>query len=186
MTDTTYGGKIQNALHAVVQMHKDTSKLLQSCDDTIGKGKKPIFRGYATDDLSRSYDAPQWSLAGWMVPGVYRYYYASTKQPGLVEGVTAVFVPYKIQPISEPLFIVGQLDYKIESDGDDAKQKLYVWDLWDGFFDKQALYTVLHPQNVGEDAKDRIKTMKLIAVPLYSIKDIEQVEALMEQVRQAS
>lgn len=41
MTDG-YGKKVNNAVKAVRQMYADTSKLLQACDDAIGKGTKPF------------------------------------------------------------------------------------------------------------------------------------------------
>ena len=194
MIDTKgYGGKIQNAVKAVVQMHEDTSKLLQVCDNTIGKGKDSVFGGYATKDLTYSYQAEMW-----MAYGVYRYYYTpgrpghTLNQPGLVEGVTVVFVPDppKVADQSgfEPLFIIGQIEYGIATERPKLERQ-HAWDLWNGFFqwsDKQELSNVIHPQKLDDDATARIKNMKLIAVPLYgSIKKIEDVKKLMEQVRES-
>ncbi len=183
MTDQRYGIKVQNAINAVQQLHTDTSKLLQQCDDTIGEGKDSVFGSYATKDRTYSYNAKMW-----MAYGVYRYYSTparpgrASSQHGLVDAVTAVFVPDDEQNIPEPLFIVGQIEYQDQGwDG---------WDLWSGFFDwngnKQELNKVIHPKELDKEIMARIKNMKLIAVPLYQIKKIDKVEKLMKRVRASS
>ncbi len=180
MTDG-YGEKINNAVKAVQQMHVDTSKLLQACDDTIGKGKESLYPNRVTHGISNHLKPPS---EVWMARGVYRYYKPrqherTANQPGLVEGVTVVFIPD--EPVDKPLFIVGQLDYKVEH-GDRGRD---TWDLWYGFFDwstTRALNEVTCP---SPDDHNRIKSMKLIAVSLYQIKDINHVQELMTQVQQA-
>ncbi|MDD9819278.1 MAG: hypothetical protein OXR07_00140 [Nitrospira sp.] len=184
MTDG-YGKKVNNAVKAVRQMYADTSKLLQACDNTIGKGAEPVWANRVTHDVSRHIEGPE----RWMAREVYRYYKPGQRKPTanqhvIVEGVAVVFVTS--EPVDEPLFIVGQF----EVEGGNLKWEDR-WALQKGFFDWSdtcVLDEVIHvspPSHDDIDDHNRIKNMKLIAVPLYQIQGITDVQALMDRVRQS-
>lgn len=170
-----YGKKMGNAIRAVAKMHSDTSRLLQDCDGTIGKDKASVFGSYATRDLTYNVRADQW-----MAQGVYRYYDASTERQGLVDGIMVYFFsrgPYDHQ---EPLLIVGRIQYHVES-GAAIKGICQEWDLWYALFDWGAGLEVNKVLTPG--SPDRIEWIRLFAVPLYSVKSMDDVVSLMKQVR---
>jgi hypothetical protein len=116
-----------------------------------------------------------------MPGGLYRLYDASESRPGLVEGITVYFIDDESHS-DEPLLILGQIKYHIEQDTP-VKNVSKEWDLWHAFFscsDNQTLNEVLTP--TSEDT-NRIEWMKVIAVPLYTVQNMECVEKLMERVR---
>ena len=174
MSDS-YGKKVGSALSAIRAMHSDVSRLFQDCDGTIGKGRPSVFTNYVTRDLT-------WSLNGpyWMADGVYRYYDASDRGPGVATGLTAYFLDEKSLS-QEPLLLVGEIGYRFEGKSS-LKGVCKEWDLWDAFFEWStpfSLVTVLTPQ--PRDV-DRISWVKVIGVPLYSITGMSDVENLMAQV----
>lgn len=147
-----------------------------------------------------------WTPRIWMASGRCRYYYkpgSPQPTPGqdwLFEGVTVAFDV----EVGEPLFIVGQLtvaDSCLEMEKKQQaaigqltaaeilkmqrKQEVAKWALYRGFFrwnhPLPSLKKVIRPSSI-EDSE--IKSMKLIAVPLYPIEDI-RVQALMDEVRQS-
>jgi hypothetical protein len=60
------------------------------------------------------------------------------------------------------------------------------WDIWKMYYDwndRQELEKVIA---LGSQDNGRIEWTKLLAVPLYSIKSVEDAEKLMTQVRRVS
>jgi hypothetical protein len=178
-----YGKKIGDALRAIRQMHSDTSKLLKDCDGTIGKGRVSIFGNNATRELTYSVAATQW-----MAEGVYRFYDAQDKEAGLLEGVTACFIDEATGiKISSPILIVGQIKYKMDGQAS-PKANCDPWDLWYGFLEwteKKVFGEVHTPIATETEDTERIASMKLAAVPLYSVTSMKVVEELMTKVREA-
>ena len=173
---TNYGKKIGNALQAVRRMHSDASRLLQDCDGTIGKGRASIYRSSATRDLTHSVRANHY-----MAEGLYRLYDAADEDPGLVEGVSVYFFD-EDRLVDEPVLIVGQIKYHAEPDSP-IKASSKEWDLWDAFFtwsDQRVFNEVLVALL---DDNGRIERVTLIAVPLYSVDNMNVVESLMKRVR---
>lgn len=179
MTSDDYGRRMGMALKAIRQMFADTSKLLQDCDGSIGKGKPLATKGNnATRDISYSLGKP------WLAKIAFRCYAADqVGDPGLVEVVSAVFFAEQHE-LEEPLLLVGRLHYQL---GDNS-----LADVCDGFhlsssffqLGDRALNAVLeNRQIVTRDAS--IDWCKVIGVPLYSIASMADVEALMERIRQA-
>jgi hypothetical protein len=174
---TDYGKIIGNALHAVRRMHSDASKLLQDCDGTIGKGRASIYGSYVTRGLTAHVRANHY-----MAEGLYRLYDATKDDPGLVEGVSIYFLDEK-SGADEPVLFVGQIKYHVEQDAP-IKNVSKEWDLWDSFFswsDQQTFDEILTP--CDPDESGRIEWVKVIAVPLYSVENMEVVVGLMDRVR---
>jgi hypothetical protein len=96
-----------------------------------------------------------------------------------VEGVTVCFIGEE-DFIEEPLLIVGRIEYLDDPMG---KQGCEEWDLWYAYFKaspKPTLGSVSTPQH---HAPQRIKWIDLIVVHLFSIKSIEDIIGLMQQLR---
>jgi hypothetical protein len=177
-----YGKMMGNAIKAVARMHSDTSKLLQDCDGTIGKGRESVFGNNATRDVTSLVKAEMW-----MAEGVYRYYDASDKRKGLVDGITACFHDVEKHSLVEPLLIFGRIQYHLDAD-DAIRDVCKGWDLWYALIDWAdpfELHQVLTPVPPELDA-DRIEWLRLIAVPLYSVKSMDDVVRLMKTVREHS
>lgn len=179
---TEYGTKMAGALKAVAQMHSDTSKLLQDCDQEIGKGRPSIFGSYATRDLTYNFQADFW-----MAEGVYRYYQAG---PALVDGVTVAFFhasePDDPRSDTEPLLLVARIQYATAGDGASSKGNCKEWDIWHMYFDWVPDRKLGQILSVGRAGDGRIEWARLIAVPLFSISRIEDVAALMSRVIDAA
>jgi hypothetical protein len=183
---TEYGIKIAAALKAIVQMHSDTSRLLVDCDKHIGKGRPSVFGSYATRDLTYSYKA-----SFWMAEGVYRYYPSG---PNVMDGITVVYhsaLP-STDPRSEtePMLLVGRIQYSSASivnpsESGALKGKCDEWDLWNLYFAwcKRECGKVVECQLVDNG---RIEWGRLIAVPLFSVDNIEVVVRLVDEVAAAS
>jgi len=182
MTNENYGKQIAVVLAAIEQLYADSSKLLQDCDGSIGKGKNSIFGNEVTRDLSRAISGH----AGWMPTALYRYYDASKQAPGLVEGVTICFrdeVGVDPPRLEEPLLLVGQIQYHME-DTVPLRSLVLPWTLWNCYF----LWSQTRPLNevISYPAElDRgIPKMKVIVVPLFSINSVVMVQQLLERVDQ--
>lgn len=175
-----YGERIGHAVMAVRQMHSDVSRLLQDCDGTIGKGKPSLFGNSVTRELTYQLRATEW-----MAQGVYRYWDASEELPGLVVAVTVAFFFSQPNLPKEPVLILGQLKYAVETDGS-AKGICKEWDLWEAFSrlpqEHRKLGVVL---SAAYENPSHVEWAKLTAVPLYEIASMNDVQALLERVRQA-
>lgn len=170
-----YGSRMNGAVHAVAQMHSDTSKLLIDCDRYVGKGRTSLFGNNATKDLTYSVQAECW-----MAYAVYRFYLTGRCQ---VDGVTVVF---REKSIAEPMFLLSDIQYRRDSAVEDelaaTREVCDVWDLWSLYFE----WGERTPEVVikyGSLAGGRIESARLIAVPLYSISSIENVVDLAERLR---
>lgn len=167
--ETEQGQKLEGALRAVAQMHSDTSRLLIDCDKYIGGTRRSVFGNSVTDNLSHSVPADFW-----MAEGVYRFY--EVDPPLLFDVITVAFLGGRK---SEPLLLVGRIRY--------APGQLFKnWDLWSLYFawgQEQRTGEILEYSDVGAH---RITWGRLVAVPLFSIKRIEDVQELMRRVVEAS
>lgn len=179
-----YGKQIANALAAVQQLYADTDKLLQDCDGTVGKGKPSVFGNVVTRDLSRVIGGHHW----WMPGALYRYYDARAQGPGLVEALTVSFQDEAdVEPPrqDEPLLIVARIHYTIKR-STPLRSVCDPWNLWNAYFiawENRCLNKVI-ALNTGLD--DYISKLTMIAVPLYSIKAVHDVEQLIHKLRLAS
>lgn len=175
-----YGRRVGMAIRAVRQLHEDASRLLSDCDGTIGKGLRVCPRAnVATADLSTV-------LGGcWMAEGAYRCYAASETQAGLMDGICLCFLGTKVAR-EEPVLIVGQIAYRLEA-GQGLADVIYGWDLWYLFADNcpSLAYGEVHSSGplTWQDGGKSFDGFKLIAVPLYSIRSMDDVVALMDRVR---
>jgi hypothetical protein len=176
---TEYGEKVASALRAVYQLHSDTSRLLVDSDNKrVGMGWTSVFGTVATSSISTTLRAECW-----MAEGVYRYY---TKPPALdlVEGLLVSFFHFQ-EKSKEPVLAVAQIKYRAAA-GSPIKDVCRAWDIWELYYkwnERQDLEKaiIFGPQDNG-----RIEWSKLLAVPLYSIKRVEDTEQLMTQVRGVS
>ncbi len=175
---TEYGSKVAGALKAVAQMHSDTSKLLVDCDKQIGRGRRSVFGSYATKELTYNFQAEYW-----MAEGVYRYYEAG---PMLVDGVTVAF--FHGQAI-EPLLLVAQIRYSYKPGDPEPpvlRDRCDEWDAWSLYFSWGESRELGKVHAYGGSDAGRIEWARLVAVPLFSIRRIEDVVEMMDRVRAAS
>jgi hypothetical protein len=171
---TEYGQKIQGALNAVVQLHKDTSKLLVDFDKQM-LGYSSVFGNFATSELTYHVKAE-----GWLASGVYRYY---TKEgmPGLINGI---MVPFLDPRLTEPMLVVADLKYHIQA-GIDIKQVCKPWDIWYLYLDWSGSTSEGEIVTHVDADNGRIERSRLKAVPLFTIRKIEDVKGLLDEVRRA-
>ena len=176
MTES-YGKKITTALRAVRQLHGDTSKLLVDYDKKrFTEGCYSVFENNATRELTYNVKAQYW-----MAQYVYRYY-AKKSTPGLVEGLTVCFFR---ENIDEPILATAQIQYRLAGD----TLPCDAWDIWYLFFEPPGMCKPLgkvHTCHKGEFVRDTVDWGKVLATPLFSIKRVEDVEQMLEQVRQTS
>ncbi len=178
---TEYGEKVALALRAVCQLHSDTSRFLVDFDGKrAGTGWNSVFGNIATSSISTTV-RPESEC--WMAEGVYRYYVQALALD-LAEGLLVPFFHFQ-EKSKEPLLVVAQIKYQMAA-GSSTKDVCKPWDMWDLYYkwnDRQDLERViaLGPQDSG-----RIEWAKLLAVPLYSIKRVEDAEQLMNQVKEVS
>jgi len=173
-----YGKKITLALQAVRQLHGDTSKLLVDYDKRrYAEGCYSVFENVATRDLTYNVNAEYW-----MAQAVYRYY-ANDAKPGLVEGVTVCFFQGKID---EPILLAAQIQYQ-PAPNKLLKEQCMAWDVWDLFFEPRGERKPLRSvYSCRSFARDNLQWGKVLAAPLFSIKRVEQVEEMMDEVRRTA
>jgi hypothetical protein len=171
---TENGQKIQGAIKAVCQMHRDVSKLLLDFDDFAPWPCDPVFGNNATRDLTT-----QARTKYWMCEGVYRYLSSKT-HPGLVEAITVCF----LEPnLIEPLLLLGRIQYEI-AEGATVAGTCEPWDLWYLYF-KNENWQSRCPRNCPTPDASRIKTAWVVATPLYSIGSLAEVGDLLVALRSA-
>ena len=168
-----YGRKITKAFQAILEVHRNASRLLLDCDGTIGKGRSSIFSNVVTRDVSATVNYPD----AWMPCSLFRFYDAKDEMPGLIEGLTIYY--WDDPPLcEEPLLIGGRIKYR---QGSACEH----WDLWSAFFkwqEDRSLDKVISVTRKPEE-ESRMDWFKLLAVPLFTIKSIQNVEELMARVR---
>lgn len=120
-----------------------------------------------------------------MAEAVYRYYHSDDQQAqGRIEGITVSFFDYQ-RRVEEPLLIVAELQYHVEGEESQIKSVCKGWDIWYAFLDwseNRQLDVILAGRNIDNG---RIEWFKVVAVPLYSIQSMQDVEKLMSRVRSA-
>ena len=113
-----------------------------------------------------------------MSEGVYRYLYNKT-QPGLVEAITVCFIG---PTLTEPLLLLGQIQYAVGDSGTLAGL-CEIWDLWFLYFDWNTDWQHQVPKNCVAPDQSRIISARVIAAPLYSIGSRSEVGELLTTLR---
>ena len=169
MRETDYGPKMGLALKAVATMHSQVSRLLSDCDGLF-PDYESVFGNYATSELTYHVKADFW-----MAEGVYRYWF---QQGQSLLGLMAMFHGREGKP-EQPLFVVGRIDY-IDITSQNVKQRCNGWHLWRAMTDWAP-----QPPRLGEvidlsdpNSEGTIQNMRLIAVPLFQIENLDDVRML--------
>jgi hypothetical protein len=176
-----YGERIGMALQAVRQLYEDSQRLLRECDSTIGKGKELATRSeQVTPGLSGSLNGK------WYAGGAYRCYQVDPeKSPWLADAICLAFLGDDRATNYPPRLLVGRIQYSVQ-EGQDAREWCDGWDLWymlEHAPDPIPYGEVVSKGQVQHGGKPWIEWFRLIAVPLYSVKSIDDVVALMDRVR---
>ena len=173
MRETDYGKKMGQALKAVATMHSQVSQLLSDCD-SLFPDYESVFGNIVTSELTRHVKANFW-----MAEGVYRYWF---RQGQSLLGVTAMFHEWEAK-LEQPLFVVGCIDY-LDITSQNVKQRCTGWHLWWAVMDWAP-----QPPRLGEvidlsdpDGKGAIQNMRLIAVPLFQIENLDDVKILFRKL----
>jgi hypothetical protein len=117
-----------------------------------------------------------------MAQAVYRYY-ANDANPGLVEALTACFFDDRID---EPILLAAQIQYQLAANKP-VKDLCQAWDAWDLFFEPPGERKRLSEVHICRKFwRDTVQWGKVLAMPLYSIKQIEDVEQMVKKVAQAA
>ena len=173
MRDTGYGKKIGQALKAVATMHSQVSQLLSDCD-SLFPDYEPVFGNIVTSGLTYHLKADFW-----MARAVYRYWFQQGKP---VLGVTAMFRSMAVE-LEQPLFLVGCIEYP-DTTSQNIRQRCDGWHLWLALRDwapkPLALSEVINLPD--PDGKGTIRNMKLIAVPLFEIENLDDVRMLFKRI----
>ena len=181
-TEDDYGQKISAALRAVRYLCDDTSRLLQDCDGSVGKGMLLATKSAnATSGLSYSLGRP------WMIEGAFRCYSPKPdSHPGLVDAICVCFLGEKVAT-DQPVLIVGRDEYRL-ADGLRVQDVCDGWELWylmGDHCDPRPMNALLSGGPV-EWSERSVESFRLIAVPLFAITSIDDVVALMDNVRATS
>lgn len=173
MKETDYGKKIGQALKAIAKMHSQVSQLLSDCDGLF-PDYESVFRTTVTRDLTYHVKADFW-----MAEGVYRYWF-KPNQPVL--GVTVMFHDREGK-LEQPLLGVGSIVY-LDVTAQNVRERCDGWHLWYGVMDWSP-----QPPRLGEvlelsdpDGNGTIENMKLIAVALFQIENLDDIKSLFGKV----
>ena len=172
-----YGKSVGTALKMVRQLHWDTMRLLTDFDGLMA-GWKSVFGNTVTSSISVSL-----SQGFWMAEGVYRYYVSPTA-PGTVQGVTVAFEEYTKRRVDKPLFLAARVAYHI-GPGQEIQAVCQAWDIWELFFEKTEKPELGRVITHRDPYPQRIKRAAVIAVPLYSLKSVEDAHRLLDKVLEA-
>jgi hypothetical protein len=104
--------------------------------------------------------------------------------PGEVHGVTVAFEDYS-RRIDEPLFLAAAIVYYIEP-AQDILAACRPWDIWELYFDKSAKRELGRVMEYTDPYPQRIKSARVITVPLYSIESVEDAHRLLDDVRKVA
>ena len=176
-----YGKQLCAAQTAIWQMHKDTSRLLMDLDTKLVEREfRPLNNARVTRDGTFAISGP------WFASAVYRLY-KSEQNVRSVLAINIGFYDVWVAPnirFDEPLLIAAYLDYHDESGADEG-----AWDPWEmhlsWFGDRKTGVVKRMTAFAGKDS-GRISFARFIAVPLYSIKKVEDVCALFDKVQEES
>ncbi len=177
-----YGRKIGQALTAVRRMHADVSKLLVDVEGTLGKGKTSVFGSRATSDTSGSYRVPRWMT--WFVHRYFDGGHDSDTNP--VDAICVCFIdPNEPPRFHEPLLLLGQIAYRV-TPGQSVKTACEEWDLVQAYLDwsKPGNPNDVRTGRAPEEL-ERVRWFKAIGTPLFSIRAMDDITALMKRVRAA-
>ena len=173
MKTTDYGKKVGQALKAVAKMHSQVSQLLSDCDASF-PDYMSVFGNTVTGGLTYHVKA-----RFWMAEAVFRYWFKEG-QPLL--GITAMFHPWEGN-LEQPLLVVGCIDYS-DITSQNVKERCDGWPLWHAVMDWGP-----QPPRLGEiielsepDERGAIQSMKLIAVPLFQIENLDDVTSLFKRL----
>lgn len=181
MTTDDYGRRVALALRAVQQLHQDAGRLLQDCDGTVGKGLQ-----LATKNSSVTKDT-YWTLGKrWMPEGAFRCYSPEPgSRPGLIDVVCACFYGEKVA-VDEPALIVGRYEYRL-AEGVRVQDLCDGWDVWyllADHCDPRPADELLSGGPVEWEER-QVEWFRLVSVPLFSVRSMDDVVRLMERVRAA-
>jgi hypothetical protein len=119
---------------------------------------------------------------------VYRYYPVG---PNTVDGVTVTFhyagTPTDPRSESEPLLLVGRIQYSSLTGADPpdaatSKGRCAEWDLWYLYFEWGEDRETNKVLSRGLADNGRVAWARLIAVPLFTVDNIEAVVRLSDEV----
>lgn len=170
-----YGKQVGSAIHAVSLLFSDISRLFVEMHSDEFRGYKSVFGTPCTRGVSADFKKPNW-----MPKAVYRYY--RTPDPFVIEGVTVVFLSAS-SILDEPIFLTFRLRYRGASSG-----KPKACDEWDAY--KVYLNANDCLPNGEEFVQEfepdhRLESAKMIAVPVYSIRNRDNVRNLINQLRKS-
>lgn len=177
---TELGKQVAIAFKAVRQCHEDVRQLIADFDSLMSK--KGLQRAWSLDavtyGVSRAAYAPYW-----MASKLYRVYHEPEKHPNVIEGINIRFFADD-DSLDEPKLIAGRIDYAVAAD-QTVENVAQVWDLdhaynhWSG----GSPIDLAKPLTCRVDSHVRVKRACVVATDLYSIRSIEDVKSLLEQVR---
>jgi hypothetical protein len=187
-----YGKKIGKAIRAIRAMHEDTAKLVRSLSKVFTG--KVIYSELAGGGTQETY---------WMTEGMKRYWGDANLHRGLVEGLNAVFADVdaasgELNDVpEEPLLILGQIQYvvpdpfpvpqnpKRDKRFDDWPWlKEHIWDFREAYLRWRQRGVTTYDEVIRLDRpQDHVEWVRVLAVPLYSIQNVEHVRSLMGRVR---
>ena len=176
---TEQGQNIASAMVAVRNMQSDCGRLLRDCDKFIGKGRPSVFGSFATKDLTYSVNSDCW-----MAEGLFRYYDSGNQQ---VDGISITL--WRKGEVTEPLLIMGRIQYATPPDATknhSVKDVCDGWDLWWLYFEESGSESLDKVLEFGAVDPGRVEWARVICFPLMSISNMQILQELMSRVIAAS
>ena len=176
----TEAGRLMTiAFKAVRQCQSDVGKLLHDLDGRMKQdGWSRLWadrRDNVTSGVTKGTDSSRW-----MVRWLYRLY-RNPQVPNTVDGINVHF----FGDIQEPLLVAGRAVYQVPA-GKQIEDICKRWDLTTGFHKCVAEGTdPFATANTYANVDERIGHLKLRAVDLYSIENMDAIVSLFSQVRSA-
>jgi len=175
---TEYGERVGMALRVVCKLHSDTTRFLRDFhNDRLRAGWQSLFGNTVTKELTAAIGQKPY----WMAEGVYCYY-VTHNMPNSVEGITVAFFDY-VGKFQEPVLLAAQIEYNVPK-GTQLREVCHGWDIWDLYFTWNQTWNFGTVISLGSMDGGRIKQAKVMAVPLYSIKRVEDAEELVNTLNE--
>ncbi len=169
-----YGKQVGQAFAAVFQLHKDVSRLLADVAPKLGNGR--VNENAVITGLSAS----RWNPTQWMPYSVCMMSTGGKLPANVVEAVMVYFWREPPHPPQEPHLVLARFTYKLDPNG---LTKHQYWDTCDACFKWSDSFPVGVVNRFSPTDHDRVESVTVTAVPLFSIASVDDVLRHMERVR---
>jgi hypothetical protein len=172
---TEQGKQVGIALKAVLEMQSDCIKLIEDLDKFM-TGYRSVYGNIVTLDLGSTIGRKTY-----VAEGLIRLY-ARPKEHANVLCINICFFDRNDPKFVEPILVAANIIYEsIPPDQSESPRRC--WDAWHAFLDWAPERVFDQPITLTQPPKrPTIETVTVAAMPLFGIKNIDDVKRLVELV----